>query len=148
MRRYRSVGVALALAALAACTAGGAPHPAGWTQAPGAKATWTTMSGAGSERYSYNAESYSGQLQDLASEQAVDTVQRERGARLIRSVPFPACPGEAGLARYALPGGRLLEVAFTVSNGKAVIAEYLRPASIGEAPAAITAMRQAVCYSL
>lgn len=102
----------------------------------------------GAERYTYRSTAYVGGLQSLASELAVDTVQRYSGSRLLRSIPFPACPGEAGLATYTLPGGRLLEVAFTVINGNAIDAEYLRPRSIGEAPAAITAMRQAVCYSL
>ncbi len=106
------------------------------------------MSGAGAERYSYSSIPFSGGLQDLASELAVDTVQRYSGSRLLQSVPFPACPGEAGLAGFALSGGRLLEVAFGVNNGNAVTAEYLRPRSIGAAPAAMTAMQQAVCFSL
>jgi hypothetical protein len=160
MRRYRSVGGTLALAALAACSGGGPAHPAGWSPVPGAAATWSTMSPAGAESYSYLSRASSDALQDLASEQAVDTVQKYRGSRLLRSIPFPACPGgggraapslhrgEAGLAEYSLPGGRLLELAFAVINGKAVTPEYLRPGSVAEAPAAATALRQAVCFSL
>jgi hypothetical protein len=148
MRRYRSVGGTLALAALAACSGGGPAHPAGWSPVPGAAATWSTMSPAGAESYSYLSRASSDALQDLASEQAVDTVQKYRGSRLLRSIPFPACPGEAGHAEYSLPGGRLLELAFAVINGKAVTPEYLRPGSVAEAPAAATALRQAVCFSL
>lgn len=66
----------------------------------------------------------------------------------MHSLPFAPCPGEAGLATYRLPGGRVLEVAFSVNNGQDVIAQYERPAGVADAPAALTALQQAVCYAL
>ncbi len=106
------------------------------------------MSGAGAERYSYAQQPSQSSLSDLASEQAVDTVQGHPGSKLVRSIPFPSCPGEAGLAQYRLPHGAVLEVAFSVNNGKATVAQYERPASVGESAAAMSALRQAVCFAL
>ncbi len=106
------------------------------------------MSGAGPERFSMKSTPTQGTLSDLASKQAVDTVEQIHGARLIRSVPFGRCPGEAGLATYSLPGRRTLEIAFSINDGKAVVARYERPTSIGDSPAAKQALRQAVCYAL
>jgi len=67
---------------------------------------------------------------------------------MLQSVPFSPCPGEAGLATYRLPHAQVLEVAFTVYNGEAIVAQYERPASVGDSPAALAALRQAVCYAL
>lgn len=106
------------------------------------------MSGAGTETYTYSATPTTGSLTDLASSQAVDTVEQNRGSRLVRSVPFSGCPAEAGLATYTLARGRVLEIAFSVNNGQAVVAKYERPAAVADAPAALAALRQAVCYAL
>lgn len=106
------------------------------------------MSGAGPERYQYTSTPTTGSLSDLASSQAVATVERLRGAHLTASIPFPSCPGEAGLARYALPRGVILEVAFAVYNGNAIVVSYTRPKAVAEAPSVTAAMRQAVCYGL
>ena len=108
---------------------------------------WTTTSGAGAERYSLSSAPTQGALPDLASSQAVDTVERYPGAKLLHSVPFQPCPAEAGLATYSLPGARTLEVAFSVNNGQAVVAQYQRPAAVGDAPEAMSALQQAVCYA-
>ncbi len=135
----------MALAALGAC-ASGPPHPQGWQL--GSNGTWTTTSGAGVEWYRYRSYATQGSLSDLASSQAVETVQRYRGARLLRSIPFSACPGEAGVATYNLPHRRVLEVAFSVNSGMAIRAEYERPASVVDAAAVTAAFRQAVCFTL
>ncbi len=106
------------------------------------------MSGAGLERYQYTSYATTGSLPELASSQAVATVQRYYGAHLLSSKPFTLCPGEAGVATYSLPKGRILEVAFAVFNGNAVLIYYERPKAIAQSPAAVAAMRQSVCFSL
>jgi hypothetical protein len=146
MLRYRSVGVGLALALFAGCGQSTPPHPRGWPQV--SHDVWSTVSGAGPERYQYAAKPTTGSLSDLASSEAIATVQQFQGSRLISSAPFPACPGEAGLARFALRGPDVLEVAFTVYRGSAITVSYRRPKSVADAPAALTAMRQAVCWTL
>lgn len=78
----------------------------------------------------------------------MNTVLQNPGSKMLRSVPFAPCPGEAGIATYTLSRGRVLEVAFAVENGRDVVARYERPATVGDAPEAVTALRQAVCYAL
>lgn len=141
---HRSVGALLALAVLCACGSSGPPHPQGWTQS--GTDSWTTLSGAGPERYTYASVPTQGSLTDLASAQAIATVQHYTGSKLIRSIPFGPCPGEAGLASYTLPHGRILEVAFSVNGGRAVTASYERPSSVAGSPDVVAAFRQAVCY--
>jgi hypothetical protein len=144
MRAYRSVGIAAALAALCACASSGPPHPANWTQS--GKYQWSSMSGAGPERYVYSANPTQGSLTDLASSMAVDTAVRYRGARLVHSLPFSSCPAEAGLATYTLPGRRILEVGFSVDNGQAIVVRYERPTGVAESKEVLAAFRQALCY--
>lgn len=95
-------------------------------------------------------KNYSGTLQDLASQVPVNVILQHKGAKLVSSVPFDPCPGEAGLDRFSLPsasghGKDILEVAFTNWNGNATIASYQRFATTAENPAALSAMRHAVC---
>lgn len=103
------------------------------------------MSVAGLERYTYSSVPFSGGISDLASQQAIDVLTAHHGGRLLSSRPIAACPGEAGLSTYVLPGGRILEVAFAVVGSNAITVEYERPAAIREAPAALDAIQQAVC---
>lgn len=145
MLRYGSFGALVALA-LVACAQSGPPHPEGWPQL--SRDVWATASDAGPERYAYVSVPTTGSLSDLASSQAIATVERFHGSRLLSSAPFPACPGEAGLARYTLPGGEVLEVAFTVYQGSATTVFYRRPKSLPDAPSVTAAMRQTVCWSL
>lgn len=126
---------------LTACGKSATPHPQGWTQAP--SGVWTSSDQT--QTFLYRSTRTAGSISDLASAQAVATVQRYSGAHLIDSVPFAACPGEAGLARYTV-GGDALEIAFTVYHGNAITAEYRRPMRAPEAAAALAALRESVCW--
>lgn len=84
----------------------------------------------------------------MASSVTTDTLLRNKGAKLLKAVPYPPCPGEAGLQTFSLDGGRtVLEVAFTQWTGTAVTASYRRAASTAEDPNAADALRRAVCSS-
>jgi hypothetical protein len=92
--------------------------------------------------------SSSGSLSDLASQVTTDTLLRHKGAKLLSAVPFPPCPGEAGEQTFSVPargGPDVLHVAFTQWNGKTTIASYERPAKASDDPAAVDALRKAVC---
>lgn len=89
-----------------------------------------------------------GSLSDLASQVTTDTLLRHRGAKLRKAEPFPPCPGEAGEQTFTVPaagGPTVLHVAFTVWNGTAKTASYQRPAKAPDDPAAMEALRRAVC---
>lgn len=86
-------------------------------------------------------------LGDLASQVTTDTLLSRRGAKLRKAEPFPPCPGEAGEQTFTLPGGDVLQIAFTVWNGTAKTAAYQRPARASDDPAAIDALRRVVCTS-
>jgi hypothetical protein len=90
----------------------------------------------------------SGTLGDVASQVTTDTLLHDKGARLLRSEPFPPCPGEAGDQTFTVPtphGEAVLRVAFTQWNGTKTIASYERPAKAPDDPNAMQALRRAVC---
>lgn len=87
-------------------------------------------------------------LSDLASQVTTDTLLRDRGAKLVKAEPFPACPGEAGEQIFDLKtpaGPAVLRVAFTQWNGTTTIASYERPAKSADDPQADDALRRSVC---
>jgi len=140
MRRLLAAVSAIALAACAAA----APAPKGWQPVAGAPGTWSTGTGAATQSYVYASSSFGGTLQDLASQVAIDAVLH-RHAKMLRSEPFTSCPGLAGLARFTLPGGAGLEEGFRVLDGRSVRVTYERPAGVPADPAAIEAMKSALC---
>jgi hypothetical protein len=125
--------IACCCAVLAACAGRGSQ---GFTARPG-------------ERFTVNrSPTSSGTLSDLASAVTTDTLLRHKGAKLLKAVPFAACPGEAGEQVFAVPtppGPTVLEVAFTQWNGKTTIASYQRPSKAPDDPNAIEALRRSVC---
>ncbi len=137
-RTFASVFAAAAL--LAAC-AHQSPAPSGWQPQPGASAAWSS----GAQRYAYAQRAFSGTLQDLASQEAVNVVLQHHGAKFSRSDVFAPCPGRAAMATFALPGGDVLEDAFAVTNGKALVVTYVRPAGTAIDPAVEDAMQRALC---
>ncbi|HEY2473634.1 MAG TPA: hypothetical protein VGI19_02425 [Candidatus Cybelea sp.] len=129
---------------LAACSSA-SPAPKGWTAVPGATNIWSTGSGASLQTYSYSRESFSGFLSDLASRVTIDVLLKHHGARLRSSNPLAPCPGAAGLATFALPDERVLQVGFAVHRGEAVEVSYDRPANVPADPNVASAMQSTLC---
>lgn len=136
-------------ALLAGCGGSAAPpHPKGWTaQGTGTGTVWIDPANP-RERYRYSRKSAGGELGDLASAVTTNTLLRYKASKLLKGVPFPACPGEAGLQTFSLKGSQgpgILEVAFAKWNGNTTVASYERPAAAAQDPAAESALRAAVC---
>lgn len=129
---------------LAACS-GSSPKPAGWQPIAGTQGGWTTGTGANTQIYLYATRSFGGTLQDLASQEAVNVLLRNRGAKFQGSDPFAPCPGAAAVATFKLPGSRVLERGFSVQNGQTVEVTYVRPAGAPADAAATEAMKGALC---
>jgi hypothetical protein len=146
----RLFAAGLAIATLSAC--GGAAHaqahPEGWLQqGQGATAAWVDP--AGHQRYWTSTRSTGATtLKDLSAEVASDTVLSVHGARMNDVEPLPSCPGEAGVQTYRLPGGDVLEVAFGLYQGQALLAYYRRPARLQPSPAALKATASTVCTAI
>ena len=134
----------IAAIALAACTSPSAA-PAGWQSAGAAQNAWHRGNGASLQTYDYSVRSFSGALPDLASQVAIDVVLQRAGAKLSSSNPLGACPGAAGLATFSLAGSRTLEEGFTVHDGQARRATYVRPNGASDDPAVATAMQNLLC---
>jgi hypothetical protein len=134
----------LAAFILAACSSA-SPAPKGWTPVAGSADAWSSGSGAGLQLYSFSRTSFSGSLQDLASQVTVDVITGRGGAKLVGSDPFAPCPGEAGLARFSLRSGRLLQVGFSVRDGSATRATYVRPVRARPDPNVARAMQNVLC---
>lgn len=84
-------------------------------------------------------------MQDLASAVAIDLLLHNRGAKLRSSEPFAPCPGAAGVATVALPGGRTLREGFAVHDALAVQTVYDRPAAAQPDPNVQLAMQSVLC---
>jgi len=133
---------------MVACSHGGAAvPPKGWQAVPGAVTTWTTGSGANRQQYAYVRAQFGGTLQDLASAVTIDVLLHYRAARLKESVPFPPCPGAAGVATFTLPNGLTLQDGFTVRNGQSVRTSYIRPSGQPVDPNVTDAMQSALCIT-
>jgi hypothetical protein len=147
MRKRLLMSVMLLLtAALVACASGGLPqnaHPEGWQQRNvGTRTVWVKPDAPG-ETYEYLSKPFDGDTKAYASDMTLDFVLK-RHAKLLKTVAFQPCPGEAGLQTYAA-GKNTILVAYAVYNGKALEAIYTRPAGTPEDPAALTAMGKSVC---
>lgn len=114
---------------------------------PGASAAWTSGSGATAQEYRYVQREFGGTLQDLASSVTIDVLLHHRGAKLQASVPVTACPGTAGVATFALPGGKTLEEGFAARDNRAVQTTYLRPTGTPADPAVTAAMQSSLCIA-
>ena len=118
------------------------PAPAGWQPQPGSGG-WMR----GAQRYSYAKKPFQGALQDLASQEAVNVVLRRRGVKFRSSDPFPACPGRAAVATFDAPG-QILQEAFSVQSGEAVVITYVRPLGSPTDPDAAAAMERTLCSNI
>jgi hypothetical protein len=84
-------------------------------------------------------------LQDLASAVAIDVLLHNRGAKLRSSEPFAPCPGAAGVAMVALPGGQTLQEGFAARDALAVRTVYALPAAAQPDPKVQIAMQNVLC---
>ncbi len=133
------------LAALAACSSGGgSPSPAGWQKVPGAQASWTNGTPGQRQTYAYDKASFGGTLQDLAQREIVDTTLHDRALKFVKSDVFGPCPGLAAIATFS-GSGQTVQDAFAVESGNAIVVRYQRPAAAQDDPAAIAAMKRALC---
>ncbi|MDQ2871632.1 MAG: hypothetical protein M3R35_00720 [Candidatus Eremiobacteraeota bacterium] len=134
------------IAGLAACSSSATPaaFPDGWTTTSG-KAEMTASHGP--QQFALKKVPFSGTIKDFASQLTINTVLANRTAKFVRSVPFPECPGEAGIQTFALGGAspQTLEVGFTVTGNMAITASYARPKGAAADPAAHAAMQKDVC---
>lgn len=158
MRGYQILPAALLCGvALAAC--GGQPgphqqaHPDGWKQqGQGAAPVWVNPQNPREEYRTTSDPHSTGTLKDLASQVTENAVLSHKGAKLVQAVPYPSCPGEAGLQTFSVPspagGDNVLRVAFTQWNGAALTASYQRPRSASDNQDALKAMTQTVCTAV
>lgn len=93
---------------------------------------------------------FDGTIKDYASQLTTSIVLQNRTAKFLQSLPFPDCPGEAGLQIFDVGGKKpaILEAAFTVNGSTATTALYMRPRNAPEDPVARAAIKQDVCSSL
>ncbi|HTU70908.1 MAG TPA: hypothetical protein VMF11_11380 [Candidatus Baltobacteraceae bacterium] len=136
----RCISSAVVLIVLGCSHASGGPQ--GWTKANGT--TWVNGSGAEQERYTMTSAAFNGSLKDLASQQTIDIVLKNAGTRFVQSVPFPNCPGQAGLATFRSPKA-IVEDGFALEGERAVTILYVRPSGAAESPEVLAAMNAALC---
>lgn len=145
---------------LAGCGGEPGPHytgpPSGWKQqntGSSANPVYVNPKNAREQYMVSKLTNFNGTLKDLASQVTTSTILSHKGAKFVNSVPFPGCPGEAGLQTFRMPPGPghgedLLRVAFTQWNGNGIVASYERPASAPDNKDALTAMAHSVCTSV
>jgi hypothetical protein len=144
MKGQRLLGLAIAIV-LAGCTS--APRgPSGWNAMPGSTTSWTLGTGAAQQQYSYERYPANGSLHDLASQEVINVLLHRPGARFRRSDPFAPCPGLAAIETFTW-GRRTLQEGFTVRNGQATVASYLRPNSVPPDPEVSHAMERLLCLN-
>lgn len=113
---------------------------------PGSTTSWTRGSGAARQQYSYERYPANGSLHDLSSQEVINVLLHHAGARFRRSDPFAPCPGLAAIETFSW-GQRTLQEGFTVRNGQATIASYLRPRSVPPDPEVSHAMERLLCLN-
>jgi len=138
----RIAAVAFACLGLAAC-AWGVGHPEGWTAA--SANSWTKDG----QTYSVATQAFDGTITDLANQETVDMLLRAKGAKFVRSDPYPDCPGLGALMTFGqttAQGSFALLEAFVIRDSTATLITYKRPAAQAQDPAAMAAMRSAICH--
>jgi hypothetical protein len=100
------------------------------------------------QTYLSASKSYDGTTKTLAAQLTIDTLLTHPGAKLVSSLPFPGCPGMAGLATFQLPKAAppsILLVGFTVRDGASKTVSYTRPKGVAADTGVMTAMRSVIC---
>jgi hypothetical protein len=137
------VSASLAAAVMTACAAAN-PAPEGWQAVAGAPQTWSKGPGQAAEQYALEKKSFSGTLQQLASQEVIDVALRYRGAKFVGSDVFAPCPGLAAVANFTL-GDRDVQQGFSVQGNQAVLVTYTREKGAVVDAAASAAMERALC---
>jgi len=134
-------------AILSSCAGSGSGSgPRGWTQTNGA-GSWVNPK-APKQTFSVLSAPFDGTLKDLASQITTNIILTNQAmrAKFVDGLPFTRCPGEAIFQTYSMAAVKsIIEVAFAVQDGKKVVAEYRRPATDKDDPAAVDAMAANVC---
>jgi hypothetical protein len=137
--------LAVAFVLLTACNSSASPAPKGWDPIPGASGAWSSGSGSNAQQYVYHKNPFGGALPDLASQVTIDVLLQHHGAKLKGSQPFGPCPAAAGLATFALPADKTLQIGFAVRDDQAVRVNYIRPAGAPIDSNAAEAMQRVLC---
>ena len=99
------------------------------------------------ETFRIAAGPFDGTLKDLASQTTTDVILQQQ-VKYRSGVPFSPCPGEAGLQTFAsVPPAKVVQAAFSVQNGRKVVAEYIRPVQKPDDAAATAALAANVCVT-
>jgi hypothetical protein len=143
----RPLATALCACITAACSgSSGTPavHPSGWTELAAKSAL---VYRHGEQTFSLRKTPFDGSIKDYASALTTSVVLSNPSAKFLRSLPFPDCPGEAGMQIFESEGKApaILEIGFTVTGNRAIAATYTRPRGTQEDPNARDAMKQDVC---
>ncbi len=151
--RLRAVAVALVALVLATSGCGHSARPsgpAGWQPEGTGGLRWSFGTGAESQTFRIESQPFDGGLHELASEEAAAVILHHPGLRYVGSIPFPPCPGEAGLLRFVGHGAsaQRIEVGFTVWQGTATIATYARPLHASVSREAWNALRADLCHTV
>lgn len=144
MRPNRSLACAALVALLCACSGRSSVGPEGWTKVSANSTTWTLGEGSTQQIYRLERAPFTGSLAALGARQTIAVVLGGHGVRLRSTVPFPACPGAAGVATFS-SGAQIIESAYAVLDGNAVTIRYERPKSFAESPAVQAAMQRTLC---
>jgi hypothetical protein len=157
MRREASSALAM-LYILGAAGCGAAPgrgaqsHPNGWESRRTPSGTvWVDPHQTQQRFAAGSAGNATGTLADLGAKITVDTLLAHKAAKLIRAMPYPGCPGEAGLQAFTVSGSggrRVLRIAYSNWGGNAVTAAYERPVAASDEPEAVEALSRAVCTAV
>ena len=137
--------LAVAFAMLTACSNSASPAPKGWEPVPGAGGAWSNGSGSNAQQYVYQKNAFGGALPDLASQVTINVLLQHHGAKLQGSQPFGPCPAAAGLATFALPAHKTLQVGFAARDDQAVRVNYIRPAGALIDSNVTEAMQRVLC---
>lgn len=158
MRGYAVIATALLCAwTLSACGGEPGPHylgaPAGWKRQStgnGGNPVWFNPKNPREQYMTTSTTNAYGTLKDVASTVSANAILQHPGAKFVSGIPFPGCPGEAGLQTFSLPPGpghgkERLQVAFTIWNGKALTSQYEGPVNERPSAQAMHAMLESVC---
>ncbi|MHB8152611.1 MAG: hypothetical protein ACYDA5_11655 [Vulcanimicrobiaceae bacterium] len=129
---------------MAGCAGKASDHPIGWQrEVVAGQVQWTH----GTQSYERRTMPFSESPRDLSTQEALGVIIRHPGAHLLATVPYPPCPGMAGVLKFRLPGSsaQLLDLGFVVRGRHAILVEYRRPSGTPFAAAVKRAFTSVLC---